>query len=433
MMNLRPFQLALLVGFGLLGLLGLGLLAGYRPTSEDTGPAIGQVDIWGTLEAAAFNATLRPYVESSSAYGNIRYTQVKAETFENDLLNALAENRGPDLLLIPHEELVLYRTKLQPISYDSFSQRDFKNLYIDGAEIFALQDGLYAFPIAIDPLVMYWNRDILATKNIITAPSTWESVVSTIVPTFVERDFNRNVSRSPIAFGEYRNVKNAAAILSMLTIQGGSQLVTEGRENTYQVALNTSANSTRPLESALTFYTNFASPSNPLYTWNRSKSLDRDGFLAGDVILYFGKGSEATYLAQQNPNLNFDIAEVPQGATATTRRTYGSFYGLALLRASDNKNGAYTVMQLVGSSDFVNAYATRLGMAPTYRSLLLAGSNDTYGRIIYRAAVVARGWLSPKPASVDSIFTQMVEDVLANRTRPTGAASDAVGRLGQAY
>ncbi len=64
------------------------------------------------------------------------------------------------------------------------------------------------------------------------------------------------------------------------------------------------------------FYTRFARPDNTLYSWNRSFSSDRDRFVSGDLALYFGYGSEGKELERLNPNLNFDIAEVPQGATA---------------------------------------------------------------------------------------------------------------------
>lgn len=433
-MNLRPFELFLVLGFGLLGLLALGLLATYKPPADTTKIALGTVEIWGTVSEDAFYTAMKPVLETQPAYRSIVYTEKDPSTFDSEVLNALAENRGPDLLLLPHEELVQYRSKIQPIPYENFPARDFKNLYIDGAEIWAMSDGVYGYPLAIDPLVMYWNRDILSSKNVLSAPRTWEALVNDIVPTFVERDFNRNITLSPVAFGEYRNVTNAGHILSMLMIQGGSGLVTEGFEGRYVVSLNQTVDRSRlPLEAAVTFYTNFASPSNPLYSWNRARPTDRDAFLSEDLILYFGKGSEARSLAAQNPNLNFDIAEVPQGAAATVRRTYGTFYGLSLLKSSNNKSGAYLAMQLIGGTDFSKTFADSMGMAPAHRASLTAGSADTYGRIIYTTAVVARGWLSPAPSVVDNIFGQMVEDILANRSRPGEASDDAIGRLSQEY
>ena len=433
-MKLRPFELVLVTVFGLLGLVALAMISTYKPAPDKTKVTLGDsVVIWGTVTASAFEAVLKPLKERDKSYSVVSYVQKDTRNFDAELLNALAENRGPDIIFIPHEKLIQLRSKIASVSYESFPQRDFQNLYIDGAEIFTLKDGVYAYPIAIDPMVMYYNRDLLATKNIINPPATWESVVNDIIPTMVERDYNRNIIRSPLAFGEYRNINNGYGVLSMLLLQGGSALVTEV-DSSYQLLLNTTPTNTgKPLENALTFYTNFASPSNPLYSWNRALNLDRDEFLREKLVLYFGKGSEGPALASQNPNLNFDIAEVPQGAQATVRRTYASFYGLALLKSSPNKNGAFAVLQELGTANQAQVLANALNMAPAHRSTLNAGSNDQYGRITYRSSIVARGWLNPDPARTNDIFTQMVEDVLSNRSRPSDSVNDAVSRLSNVY
>lgn len=433
-MKLRPFELTLVIIFGFLAILALGLIATYKPSNNYTGPSLGtSVEIWGTMPAGAFAVVLNPLKEAKPEFGVVQYIQKDARTFDNDLLNALADGVGPDIIFMPHEQLVQYRNKIQPARETEWPLRDFKSTYIDGAEIFALTDGIYAYPVAIDPLVMYYNRDLLSTKNIINPPITWEGVVGEIVPTLVERDFSRTIIRSPLAFGEYRNVQNAFPVLSMLMMQAGSAFVQENTRG-YQVLVNsTAAGNGQPLDNALTFYTNFASPSNPLYSWNRAQDMDRNEFLGESLVLYFAKGSEARGLAQDNPNLNFDIAEVPQGATASIRRTYGTFYGFALMRSSDNVPGARVALAELGSSDQSQKIATALGMAPAHRSTLNSGTSDQYGRIIYSAAKVARGWLNPKLSDAEGIFAGMVEDVLANRRRPSEAAGDASSRLSQVY
>jgi ABC-type glycerol-3-phosphate transport system substrate-binding protein len=257
-------------------------------------------------------------------------------------------------------------------------------------------------------------------------------MINEYVPTLIDRDFNRNILRSPVAFGEYRNVQNAFGVLSLLTIQAGSQLVIEN-DNKYQILLNQSRDGGQPFETAVTSYTRFASPSDALYSWNRAKRLDRDEFLAETLVFYFGKGSEASLIAARNPNLNFAVAEVPQGATASVRRTYGTFYGLALMKASKNKSGAYQAIQLFNAADNAKRIADSLGMAPLHRSQISLGSNDIYGRISYTSALVARGWLNPRPTETDAIFTQMTEDILANRSRSTASVNDALARLREQY
>jgi ABC-type glycerol-3-phosphate transport system substrate-binding protein len=433
-MKLRPFELVMVTVFGIMGLLALVLLSTYKPASQQQAVALGgPVVIWGTVDSSAFYGVLQPLYEQYPEYRQIQYVQKDPRSFDTDLVNALADGVGPDLLFMPHEKLIQYRPRLQPISYEDFPLADFRSRYVDGAEIFTLSDGVYAYPIAVDPLVLYWNRDTLASYNYLSPPATWEEMINTYVPTLIQRDFNRTIIRSPLAFGEYRNVQNAFSIISLLLIQGGSALVSEA-PGRYQILLDqTRDGGGRPFETVVSFYTGFANPSNALYSWNRSKRIDRDEFLSEDLVFYFGKGSESRTIATRNPNLNFALAEVPQGQTATVRRTYATFYGLSLLRASKNKSGAYQVMQLFGSGDNSKFIADSLTMAPAQRAQLATGSNDVYGRIVYTSATVARGWLNPNQERADALFTQMVEDVLANRTTAAGAASDTVGRLREAY
>jgi ABC-type glycerol-3-phosphate transport system substrate-binding protein len=301
-------------------------------------------------------------------------------------------------------------------------------------EIFALNDGLYSFPIAIDPLMMYWNRDILSTNGFLEAPETWENLVNSVFPKIIERDFNRTVQRSVVAMGEYENVRNAYGVISALFIQGGSSGVTETGGGRYSIQLqNRIGGGGDPLRSAVDFYTRFSKPGNTLYSWNRSLPEDRLSFASEDLAFYFGFASEGKQIQKMNPNLNFDIAEVPQDGSTTVRRTYGKFYGLSALKSSENLAGAFSVMSSFSNQSIADAIAISSNMTPVFRASLSAGSNDTYGRAAYRSASIARGWLNPNKAQVDSIFQTMTQDINENRRDLSEAVSDATGRLEITY
>ena len=435
-MKLRPFELSLVIIFGLLGLGALFVVSNYQPAAEtsSTGVEIGAVSIWGTLPKTAVDTVLGQLADQDRQYQNVSYRYYNPDTFDAQLTTALADRTGPDLILISHESLVNVRKRIQPVAYNSFPLIDVKRLYADGVEIFALDDGMYAFPIAIDPLMMYWNRDILATNGFLEAPATWESLVNSVFPTIIERDFNRTIQRSVVAMGEYANVRNAYGVISALFIQSGSAGVVSEYGGQYSIQLqNRIGGGSDPLRSAVDFYTRFAKPGNSLYSWNRSLPEDRLSFVAEDLALYFGFASEGKQIQKINPNLNFDIAEVPQDGSATVRRTYGKFYGLAALESSDNLAGAFAVLSSFSDRAVADEIAISSDMTPVYRTSLSAGSNDAYGRAAYRSASIARGWLNPDKAQVDNIFQIMTQDINENRRDLPGAVSDATSRLGASY
>lgn len=432
-MKLRPFELSLVVGFAILTLLAITTLALYKPTPDPTKDNVaGVVTIWGTLPEAPILALIDTKAKELPALREVIYRYVKPENFETELIAALADRTPPDLVLISQEELVAQRARLAPFLPEALSLRDFRDRYLDAGDIFALQNGVYALPIGIDPLVMYWNRNLFQDAGMVAPPRTWEALMLEVVPNLVKRDFDRTIRRSVVAFGETTNVRNAYPVLSMLLLQSGSQLVAE-KERGYSIMLNQAADGSSPLAKSLDFFMRFSNPNNPLYSWNRSLALDRDQFVSEDLALYFGFGSEARDLGNRNPNLNYDIAEVPQGEVSTVKRTYGRVYGLGVVRNGQNLPGAYTVLGIMTEPGMADSIASQYGMAPATRAALAAGTNDVYGRVIYSAALSARGWLSPSVPGLTRVWEKMVTTAGADHSSINSVASDAILRLGAEY
>lgn len=433
-MKLRPFELVLVVVFIGLALLSLLFLSTYKNNSDGEEEfVVGSVQIWGTLDRTVMGEIITKLRESNKVYSDVTYRYIDPNDLNMQLVNALADGVGPDLLLTSHEQLITLRNRLTPVTYESVALRDVRSTYIDGAEIFALSDGLYAYPITVDPLMLYWNRDLLTTAGFLAPPQTWEDLVNTYTTALTTREFDRTITQSAVALGEYENIRNSFGIISALLIQAGSGLVEEtGTE--YHIKLNESiAAGAPPLRSVADFYTRFSRPNNTLYSWNRSFTEDRAQFISEDLALYFGYASEGYEIERLNPNLNFDIAELPQGAAATIRRTYGKFYGVSLVRNADNVPGAAAVMRVLAGSTYAQEIANRTGMVPVLRELVARGSDDTYGRLGYRSAPVAYGWLNPSRPAVDAVFTTMTRDITEGRYTESEAAEDAVTRLEQTY
>jgi ABC-type glycerol-3-phosphate transport system substrate-binding protein len=435
-MKMRPFQLGLLAFFAVLAVVALVLLSNYSPDrNSETAVFDGGITVWGTYDEGAMRRVMGEIAEIMPGFENVSYSQKDERTIDTELLTALAEDRAPDLVLAPASQLTKMRSKIQPIPPETFPVRDFKDAYVDAADVYLLSDGLYALPLALDPLIMFWNRDMFASKGIAEPPQTWEGIVDSIVPTFTERDSRRTIFTSAVAFGEAQNVKHMRSIMSALTLQSGSRMVVERGDGMYTVGLNDNLvdQGRPPLVAALQFYTDFSNPNSPLYSWNRSLALDEQAFIAGDLALYFAPGSEAAVLARKNPNLNFDVAPLPQGAGATIRRTHADVIGFSVLRASRNKVGAYQAAQIMTSATYAGRFAEALAMTPVRRSLVGARDLDQYERVSYESALFARDWLSPGSDVVNEVFTTMIEDVTSNRSRPEAAVNDAVGRLKLAY
>src|SRR5690606_886129 len=109
-----------------------------------------------------------------------------------------------------------------------------------------------------------------------------------------------------------------------------------------------------------------------------------------------------------NPNLNFDTAEVPQSAGATTLRTYGTVYGVAIARGAKNPRGGFEVARGLSSQYGASVIGQAHGMAPAHRALIAQGSADPFTAILLRAALISRGWFDPSQSVSNPIFAEMI-------------------------
>lgn len=430
MSNLRPFQVALFFGFGLLFIGALILLNSVTIGGSDE-VRIGEVEIWGTLDTQVFSSQIGMLRSNDDRFSDVTYRQFDEQSFDSELVNAIAEGRQPDAVVLSSEKLVLHRRKLLPIQYDIITERTFKDSYIDIFDIFARPDGIYALPLAADPLVMYWNRDLFAQNGFANPPRSWEEVVNNTVPTIVRRNTDRTITTSPIALGHYENVLHSYDILSTLLLQSGSRMIEE-ENGEYKVSLNSSYDeSGNVLTSSLEFFTRFGDSGDSLYSWSRTKSDDRSEFLASRLAIYLGRGSEYESLRRQNPNLNFDVAPVPQSSNTQIPRVYAESYGFAILRTADNQNGAFTILNVLSNEQNSKQIADTLQMAPAHRSVIQAGTSAPALQVVYDTALIARSWLNPD--STSELFRQSVGDIQANRRSVSQTVSDLLSRIRSAF
>lgn len=432
-MKLRPFELFLVSSFAILAVAAVALLALYNPPADpDSASVTGSVAIWGTLPNEPMDRFLSDLAETVPAFRQVNYTYVPIEDFNERFVTSLADRTNPDLLLIPHEEIVPQRVRLLPYSYESFTIRDYRDRYIDGAEVFALEDGIYAVPLAVDPIVLFWNRNLLGNAGFLGAPTSWEQLTNVMVPALTVRSFDRTIERSAMAMGEAQNITHVYPVLSMLAIQAGSRLVTS-QAGEYRVEIDVTSGTGLPLTESLRFYMGFSDPGSTLYSWNRAQPLDRDAFIRETLALYFGFASEGPDLAFRNPNLNFDVAEVPKGEKVELRRTYGRTYGLAVVRNAPNLRGAYGAVNVLSEAQNAATLAQAFSMAPATRAGLAVGTSDVYASVAYRAAPISRSLLAPGDEATERVFADMVTRAGTDRNNIDGVAGTGIGRLRLEY
>lgn len=412
--------MAILIGFGVLVVFGLVIFSAYRGSSVD----VATVNVWGTIPSVQFERILTSAGISGGKQFKVVYTEKNTENFDKDFIEALAAGNGPDLFMLPSDKIITHRNKIFPIPYDVFTQRQFKDSFIEGAEIYMSPEGILGLPVYEDPLVMYWNRTLFTNARLTTPPKYWDEFYN-IASLISKKDGALNINTSAVAFGEYANITNAKAIISNLVLQAGNPLTSWQGSRVTSVMTENFGRPSSPSEAAVNFYTEFSNPAKSSYSWNRSLANSSDYFLSGDLALYFGFASEAPLISVKNPNLNFDVAAVPTSREGGVDVSFAKFNAFAIAKASKNPSAAFSLASIFSSAVGGDAISSTLGLAPVRRDLLAKRVNDPHTSIFYDSAIRSRAWLDPNPTETDAVFKSMIESITSGRARTSEAVSRA--------
>lgn len=394
-----------------LGIFGFFIIAGLLAIAlvkQKGGPDTVSLSMWGALSDTAVEEIIRESFNAETL--KLSYQEVPEESLDEELVEALAAGRGPDLILLPLELVLRYRDKLQLIPYATYGERAYKDSFIQEADLFLTPQGVLALPFSLDPLVMYFNRDFLDEAGIAAPPKYWDEFLS-LARNLTDKDDLGNLSLSAVALGEYRNISHAKEILATLLMQGGNQIVVSG-ESGRRVTLNQSGTA-----AIVDFFTEFANPQKPLYSWNRSLPASKNMFLASKLAVYFGLASEYGELRKGNPNLDFDVALFPRPRNASVGLTYGKLTGVAVLRTSPSRSKALEVALTLSAPRAGALLQSRTGLAPVQRTLLSQKPTDAYGAVIYDSASRARGFLDPNPKVTAEAWRVMIESITSGKAR----------------
>ncbi|HVU80304.1 MAG TPA: extracellular solute-binding protein [Candidatus Paceibacterota bacterium] len=427
---MSTFQIAVLGIFSSLILVGVGVFAAFGGVLG--GGSIGPVTIWGTLDQQTMQGLIEALRTTDKGLESVTYVQKSAASYEADLVNAMASGAGPDLYLLSGDEVLSFADKTLTIPFSAVSQGSYLSSFVDEAQIFLTPQGALALPFTLDPVVMYWNRDLFASAGVASPPSLWSEFL-TLAPKITSLDANSTLRKSAVALGEWRNIPHAKDILAGLFMQVGDSIVARQGDGTPAVVLGgESVNSGgNPAESALRFYTEFANPTKTSYSWNRSLPSAPDAFVSGDVAMYFGFASEYASIAQRNPNLRFAAALLPQISQGAGRVTYGSITGLAVARTSKNPQGALEVAEKLSGKDGIGLISGALSLPPVRRDVGVDTAGSATAGVFVQSGLIARGWLDPNPRESDSVFQTMIESVVSGKAPPATAVAEGAQALSE--
>ena len=422
--------IGLFVGFGIAGVL---IFAGIVPLFEEEVFRPQNVFMWGFLQNSTMQATFNDYNSGRDLRLTVKYTQTNPKTFDTRLIEAIANGSQPDLVLLPHDYVMRHGTKMNPIGFHRVTEQSFKQQFIEAGEIFMTGTGIIGMPMVVDPMVLYWNRDIFQNEGVVRPPAYWDELIP-LAPLLTVRDNAAVISRSAIALGGYSNITHAKDIISILLMQAGSPMV-RLRFGKFIADFDKTVlgGETDPSIAAFGFYTEFVNPAKPVYSWNASLPNDKDMFISGDLAMYLGFASEIPEITGKNPHLNFDISLLPQSRENPRIQTYGRVYGISTMKMSLSPNTSKWTAEIMTGPQYLATLVDKIPVAPARRDMLSVQQVEAHKATIYQSALVSRGWRDPHPVRTGDIFKSTVEDITAGRKDLNEATGRFQGKINEIF
>ncbi len=386
---------------------------------------------WKTFEDSENMEPLIQAYQQKNRNVRIEYTKKNIDNYEEDLINALAAGNGPDIFSINNDWVPHYQDKIAAAPEKIFPIREYRDAFVDVVnDDFTNENKIYGVALAVDSLGLYYNKDLIGTVGIATPPKTWAKLAEDVQRLAVT-DRNGYFTRSGVAMGLAKNVNRSVDILYLLMLQAGVIPWSDDHLTpSFTESVEREGNQSNPGVEALDFYTSFANPASPNYNWNARSDYSIDAFANGRAAYLYSYAYTRDTIEQKAPNLNFDVANVPQYSLSGSSVNFANYWGEVVSSQSENQNVAWDFLKFISSKEQLDKYYVKHKQPSSRRDLIELQIQDPEIGVFANANLTAKSFYKPDQARVDSIFGNVIENVLLNGLAPEEALSQAENQAG---
>ena len=415
--------------------------------------------VWGTSDPkAAFSAVFSKF-QATHSYVTINYKQVSATDYKSQLISAWAQNTGPDIFFVPHTWVGAMSSYATPLPTDlsipiitvtkglfgtqqnvtkpsqpAPSLTTVKSAFVEAVSTDIVRDGqVWAYPLAMDSLALYSNKDLLDNAKIFTPAVTWGELYNQIINNGLTiLDDQGTIIQSGVALGTTSNIPYANDILTILMMQNGAQMIDASKRIRFQqdtAGIN-----------ALNFFTSFAQPNKETYSWNGDLTNARDAFVKGKLVYYIGTLADQAAIAKSG--VNWQVTNLPhldaQGdkdPNSTTPRFMNvPVYNVGMVskasKTAKRSTYAWSLLNFMTQSKNVGSYLNATGQLSALRNTLASQTSDPKKSVFATQLLTARSWYTGKDAvATDGYLHDMIQSILKDGTDPQTALNLAANQI----
>ncbi len=441
---------------------------GCKPATQ-TRYAI-ELEVWGLFDDSDVYGDIfslyTSYVNNNIV--KINYRKFTPDTYKKELVDALATGQGPDVFLIHNTWLPVFGDKVVPAPVQILDEKRFKENFVDVvSDDFLYQGQAYAAPLSVNTLALFYNTDLLNEAGIVSPPSNWEEFVN-CSKKITRISGGNNINRSGAILGTAYNINRSTDIISVLMLQGGTQMVDLSRKiSAFDNIVKSGEQNISAGENALDFYTQFAKNSSPMYSWSSDSHYSLDAFSEGWAAMMLNYSWNIATIEAKSPNLNFSVAPLPQ-LEGNRIINYANYWAFAVsknktidaeyaktknLTQVSNEVRTAEAWKLIsflttkptgtlldvakkknvvpGNYDPTIEYLKKTYAPAARRDLIEIEKNDPRVGVFATQNLTAKSWYQADPEAIEAIFLNMIDEVNKGKATVRDAIKSAGVRVTQ--
>jgi len=433
-------SIVLLLG-GVVFFMMQGVIPGLKNDSPigPVGPAPLTLEFWNVFESEDTYADLIADYKILNPHITINYTKVSYSEYREKLRDAFANGNAPDIFAIHNTWLPLEQKRISVAPANLPSVLQFESIYPPVVKfdfVRETEEGVsvvYALPLAMETLGLFYNKDYFEAANITSSPKTWEELLD-YTKLFTQFDDEGKINISGIALGAADNINRSSDIVSLFMMQGGArmnnELLTEATFDD-QVWVGEGADQKRfsPGKEALEFYLAFSDKTQAVYSWDADMPYSIDAFVEGRTAMMINYPHQAPVIMAKAPHLNFATAPVPQLADRVEDVNYASYWGLSVSKDSLNAQDAWQFIDFMLEPENLKKYLGAAKLPTARRDLILWQQQDGMLRPFANQIFSARSWYMGDSAVTEAVILDMIKSARVGERTIQEALEDAAARI----
>lgn len=406
---------------------------------------------------------LRPHI-------TVEYRKLRPEEYERELINALAEDKGPDIIMVHNTQMAEYQSKLLPLpaslklpvreqqgtiqkqvvtvlrQVPSLSIRQLQSQFVDVvANDVVLPNEetttggnrqtvnrIWGLPLSVDTLALFFNKTLLNKAGIPEAPRSWVDVQAAAKnKKLTIYDASQRITQSAIAMGSANNVERAVDVLQLLMMQNRTVMADDTGDVAFNRRPESAVGELNPGAEASVFYTDFANPVKEVYTWNDTMPSSLEAFAGGRTAMFLGYSYHLPLIRARAPKLEVGIAPIPQIGEEVN---FANYWVNAVSKKSEHPDEAWDFVQFMAAQDQAKTYLDATKRPTALRALVSAQREDLDVGVFAAQALTAKSWYKGlDAAAMETAFKDLIRDVLANPSNPQQWVEIAAQKIEQTY